>query len=160
MLQNLNEKTAWASGLSWFLFLVLPLASWLIWGTKRQNDLLKFHTHKTGIMMLFCFLKCSEICGWKELSKTCYYYFLPGLDETAILWWMIHDFRHVHVVPWHCWNRSFLSWVLWPSFSGPQPSLLWFPVVKIVINYRCYHNKHYLSTLFTPFSKNPWRFPL
>lgn len=139
ILQNLNEKIVSARGLSWSLLLVLPLASWLTWGTKRQNDLPKFHTHKTGIMMLFCFLKCSEICGWKELYKSCYHYFLPRLGGTTILCWMAHNFRSVHAVPWHWLNRSFLSWVLWPSSSGPQPSLVWLPMVKIPINYRCYH---------------------
>lgn len=98
----------WACGLSWSLFLVLPLASWLIRGTERQNDLPRFHTHKTGIMMLFCFLKYSVICGWKELCKnyTCYYCSLPRLGETAPLCCMAHDVSSVLVVPCTGWAAA------------------------------------------------------
>lgn len=85
ILQNLNEKTVCAGGLSWSLFLVLPLASWLTQGMKRQNALTKFYTCKTGIIMLFCFLSGSEMCGWKELYKNCYLFLLPKPGETSFL---------------------------------------------------------------------------
>lgn len=105
ILQNLNEKTVWAGGLSWSLF-GFALAPWLTQGMKRQSALTNFHTHKTGIMMLFWFLRCSEMCGWKQLYKSCYLFLLPRLVETAFFteWHLILDVYVQH--PGSSWRAA------------------------------------------------------